>query len=94
MATLRELCKDVPQKLSREAVEYELLRRKNASYLRRMGELCAEENVFGNCRMRRPQKRKYNNRLWAEQCGGVGSFVATVRSRVSYMHVACKVKNY
>ena len=61
MATLRDLCKDVPQAIDRMAVERELVRRKNASYLKRMGELRAEENVFGNCQQQAHGRSKMVN---------------------------------
>lgn len=84
----------MPKALERQAVERELLRRKNATFLKRMAALRAEENVFYQAQARRPQKGKFRNRVWAEQCGGVGSFVATVHTPNSYIHVACKVKQF
>lgn len=92
MATLKELCSNIPTQISRQAVQYELLRRQVASYRGRMDALRTEEHVFDRCKQRRPEKGKYKNRVWAEECGCGESFVATVRTPNSYIHVACKVK--
>lgn len=101
MATLQELCKDVPASLTdvqkvcdRKRVEREIVRRKNVSYLHRLQGLDQERDVFYQAQTRRPQSGKFKNRVWAEQCGSVGSFVATVRTPDSYIHVVCKVKQF
>lgn len=49
-------------------------------------------NVFAQGQVARPQKGKFRNRVWAEECGGTAAFVATIRSRSTYTHTACKVK--
>lgn len=92
MATLRDLCKDVPQTIDRKAVEYELLRRKNASYLKRMGALCAEENVFSRCQTRRPNKGKAKNRYSREEAGTQGAITMGIRTG-RYSVCVCKSKN-
>ena len=92
MATLRDLCKDVPQAIDRMAVERELVRRKNASYLKRMGELRAEENVFGNCQQRRPNKGKAKNRYSREEAGTCGSVTMGIRTG-AYSVCVCKTTN-
>ena len=85
---------DVQKVCDRKRVEREIVRRKNASYLHRLQGLEQEYDVFYKAQTRRPEKGKFRNRVWAEQCGSVGSFVATVHTPNSYIHVACKVKNY
>ena len=92
MATLRDLCKDVPQAIDRKAVEYELLRRKNASYLKRMGELRAEEHVFDRCKQTRPCKGKTKNRFSREEAGTKGRITMGVRTG-KYGVVVCSCVN-
>ena len=85
---------DVQKVCDRKRVEREVMRRKNASYLHRLQGLEQERDVFYQAQTRRPQKGKFKNRVWAEQCGSVGSFVATVHTSNSYIHVAVKAKAY
>lgn len=94
MATLRDLCKDVPQTIDRMAVERELLRRKNASFLKRMGALCEEKNVFKQCQTRRPEKGKVKNRFSREEAGTIASVVVTKRFSGSRLTCVCKSKIY
>ena len=90
MATLRDLCKDVPVAIDAKALEYAINRRKNAAYLERMGALRAEENVFGNCQQRRPNKGKTKNRASSEAAGTMGTQMTTRRFSGSYITVYCK----
>lgn len=90
MATLSELCSNIPTTLTRKAVESELLRRKNAAYLKRMEALRAEKNVFGQCQQRRPSKGKYKNRYSKEESGTVGTYVRSVQTSNPYISVTCK----
>lgn len=85
---------DVQKECDRKRVDRELMRRKNASYLHRLQGLEQEYNIFYQGQMRRPHKGKFRNRVWAEQCGSTGSYVATVHTQNSYIHVAVKAKKY
>jgi len=92
MATLRDLCKDVPVAIDAKALEYAINRRKNAAYLERMGALRAEENVFGNCQQRRPNKGKAKNRYSREEAGTCGSVTMGIRTG-AYSVCVCKTQN-
>lgn len=92
MATLRDLCKDVPVAIDAKALEYAINRRKNAAYLERMGALRAEENVFGNCQQRRPNKGKAKNRYSREEAGTCGSVTMGIRTG-AYSVCVCKTTN-
>lgn len=92
MATLKDLCSQLPQEITRKAVERELLLRKNASYLKRMGALRSEENVFGKCQQRRPDKGKYRNRYSREEAGTCGAITMGVRTG-KYSVCVCKVQD-
>ena len=92
MAQLKDLLKDVPAELSRKAVEYELLRRKNASYLKRVGELRAEEHVFDRCKQARPNKGKAKNRFSREEAGTIGTITMGIRTGKNSVCV-CKSQN-
>ena len=92
MATLRDLCKDVPQTINRVAVERELLRRKNASFLKRMGALREEKNVFSLCQQRRPEKGKAKNRFSREEAGTQGAITMGIRTG-RYSVCVCKTIN-
>lgn len=92
MATLRDLCKDVPQTIDRMAVERELLRRKNASFLKRIGALCAEERVFDRCQTRRPNKGKAKNRFSREEAGTQGAITMGIRTG-AYSVCVCKTNS-
>lgn len=90
MATLRDLCKEVPQTIDRMAVERELLRRKNATYLKRVAALWAEENVFALCQTRRPKKGN-RNRYSSEEAGTSGAVTIGIRTG-RYSVCVCKSK--
>ena len=91
MATLRDLCKDVPQTIDRMAVERELLRRKNATFLKRMAALQEEKNVFAHCQTRRPNKGKAKNRFSSEEAGSCGTVTKGIRTG-RYSVCVCKSK--
>lgn len=90
MATLRDLCKDVPTAIDAKALEYAINKRKNAAYLERMGALREERDVFGRCQTRRPQKGKAKNRASSEAAGTMGTQMTTRRFSGSYITVYCK----
>jgi len=97
MATFRELLTDVPTQISevmarseRERVEREVLRRKAASYQKRMAALSEEENVFGKCKGVRPKKR-WHNYVSTEKAGRVGMRIREVRFPSAV--VVCKTRN-
>ena len=92
MATLRDLCKDVPQAIDRKAVEYELTRRKNATFLKRMGALYAEERVFDRCKQTRPNKGKAKNGYSREEAGTIGTITMGIRTGAHSVCV-CKTQN-
>ena len=93
MATLKELCSNIPTQISRQAAEYEVLRRQVASYRRRVDALRTEENVFGKCRQSRPEKGKYKNRYSAEEAGTQGAITAGIRVG-KYTVVVCKSQKF
>ena len=67
------------------------MRSKNAAYLKRMGALRAEENVFGRCQTRRPEKGKYRNGYSREQAGTCGAVTMGIRTG-RYSVCVCKSK--
>lgn len=73
------------------AVERELLRRKNATYLKRVAALRAEENVFTLCQTRRPKKGKCRNRYSSEEAGTCGTVTVGIRTG-RYSVCVCKSK--
>jgi hypothetical protein len=83
----------MPKELQWQAVERELLRRKNASYLRRMGKLREEENVFGSCQTRRPNKGKYRNGYSREEAGTMGAMIVGI-STGRYGVCVCQSKKH
>lgn len=93
MATLKELCSNIPSELSRQAVQYELLHRQTLSYQKRQGALRAEENVFSKCKQCRPEKGKYKNRYSREEAGTIGDVTMGIRTG-QYSVSVCKVKKY
>lgn len=72
-------------------MERELLRRKNAAYLKRVGALRAEENVFERCKQARPGKRKVQNRASKEAAGTIGAITMGIRTG-AYSVCVCKSK--
>ncbi|MBQ8713123.1 MAG: hypothetical protein IJ551_09950 [Prevotella sp.] len=93
MATLRDLCKNVPAQIDREAVERELLRRKNATFLKRMGALREERDVFARCQTRRPEKGKAKNRYSREEAGTISGVTMGIRTG-RYSVCVCKTKQW
>lgn len=91
MATLRDLCADIPQTIDRMAVEREQVRRENAAYLKRMAALYAEQNVFDRCKTRRPNKGKYRNGYSREEAGTCGNVVMGIRTG-QYSVCVCKAR--
>lgn len=84
MATLQELCKDIPvsiQNTQRMNVWCENMRK-------RMNNI-PDKDIFGTCQTGRP-KRKFRNRVSTEQAGKIGSYVCVQRFTGSYITVACK----
>lgn len=73
------------------AVERELLRRKNATFQKRMAALRAEENVFARCQTHRPEKGKCRNRYSSEEAGTCGTVVMGIRTG-RYSVCVCKSK--
>lgn len=92
MATLKDLCNQIPKQLTQKAVMCEVLRRKNASYLKRVGGLRQEENVFGICQQRRPNKGKDKNRFSREEAGTCGFVTMGIRTG-AYSVCVCKTQN-
>lgn len=92
MATLQELCTAMPVQLKREAVQRELLRRKNEGYCRRMLALDDEQNIFATCKGVRQPKR-FKNYASTEQAGRVGYRLKDVRTSGSRTIVVCKTRN-
>ncbi len=93
MATLAELCANVPAQMKREATQRELTRRMNEAYLRRMADLAEERNVYAQCRSIRPQKARFKNTASAEAAGRIGTHIKEVRTPGSRIVVVCKAKN-
>lgn len=86
MATLGELCTKVPihvqrvmEERTRLMVERELLRRKAASYSKRMNALREEQNIFDKCKGVRTRKR-FRNYICNEQAGRIGMRIKEVRT--------------
>lgn len=92
MATLRDLCKDVPQAIDAKALQYAIIRRKNAAYLQRMGALREERDVFGHCQTRRPEKGKARNGYSREEAGTQGRITMGIRTG-RYSVCVCKSVN-
>jgi len=92
MATLRDLCANVPSAIDRKAVEYELMRRKAISYQKRMASLSAEDRVFDACKQSRPSKRKVQNRYSREEAGTIGAITMGIRTG-AYSVCVCKTQN-
>lgn len=99
MAQLKDLLTSIPTTVvetqkayEREQVMREVVRRKNASYLKRMGELRREDDVFGNCQTRRPNKGKTKNRYSREEAGTCGRIVMGIRTG-KYGVCVCKSEN-
>lgn len=92
MATLRDLCKDVPTAIDAKALEYAINKRKNAAYLERMGALREERDVFGHCQTRRPCKGKAKNGYSREEAGTCGSVTMGIRTG-AYSVCVCKTTN-
>ena len=80
MATLKDLCNQLPEQLTRKAVMCELMRRKAAAYQARLDGLCQEKDVFENCQTRRPNKGKAKNRYSREEAGTNGRVTMGVRT--------------
>ena len=91
MASLRDLCANVPVQLDRLAVMREVERRKTASYLKRISALSEEQNVFQKCKATRPQKR-WRNRASSETAGTVGMRIREVSFPNSRTIVVCKTR--
>ena len=86
MATLQELCTNVPIEVARIMeehgrlmVERELLRRKAISYSKRMEALHEEQNVFAKCKGTRTKKR-WRNYVCSENAGRIGMRIKEVRT--------------
>lgn len=86
MATLKELCTNVPieiacvmEERTRLMAERELLRRKAISYSKRMDALHEEQNVFAKCKGTRTKKR-WRNYVCSEQAGRIGMRIKEVRT--------------
>lgn len=90
MATLKDLCSSVPQSLLRVQANYEVAKRAQASYNKRMDKLGVECAIFEQCKRNRTQKRVRNT--WStEQAGRVGtSCIHENRFSGSYIHVVSK----
>lgn len=91
MATLKELCKVVPDSVLIEAAEFELTRRKNCAYLKRMARLEREHDVHAYCVTRRPSKRRVKNTASSEAMGTMGTMTCRIRTG-NYTGVVCKSK--
>lgn len=99
MAKLKDLLSNIPTTVvetqkayEREQVMREVMRRKNASYLKRVGGLRQEDNVFGNCQTRRPNKGKAKNRYSREEAGTCGTMTMGIRTG-AYSVCVCKTQN-
>lgn len=89
MATLKELCSNIPQGLLRVQANYNLSQRKQAAYNKRMDRLEMERAIFEQCKRTRTQKRVRNT--WStEQAGTCGSYTHTMRFENSYITKVCK----
>lgn len=92
MATLKELCKVVPMRLAIEAAEFEVRRRKNAAYLKRMQRLELEKALFERTKTMRPQHRRVKNTASSEAMGTIPTITHRVRTG-KYTGVVCKSKD-
>lgn len=91
MASLKDLCRTIPESIKREQAIRELNRRKALSYTRRMGALAQEEHVFDRCVQRRPSNTKVKNAFSREEAGTIGNMVVGVRTSWNSV-VVCKTK--
>lgn len=90
MATLKDLCPNIPTKIDRLVVQLEVRRRQMKSYSKRMDALCGEQNVFAKCKGTRSKKRWRNN-VSSEQAGRIGMCIKEVRFPSAV--VVCKTRN-
>lgn len=92
MATLKELLVKVPNSILMEAAEFELTKRKNAAYLKRMQRLELEKALFERTKTMRPQRRRVKNTASSEAMGTIPTITHRVRTG-KYTGVVCKSKS-
>lgn len=72
MATLKELCSNIPQSILRTQTNYEVATRMQASYNNRMEHLDMERAIFAQCKRERTKKRVRNS-FSTDEAGTCGS---------------------
>lgn len=88
MASLKELCKNVPLKLLHAQANYNVVVRTQTSYNKRMNSLDVEQAVFEQCKRQRSTKRVRNS-FSREEAGTCGMNTRTVRAG-KYTTIVCK----
>ena len=92
MATLKDLCSNVPQSLLNTQAVYNAMQRKVASYEKRMQQLDTEKCIFEQCKRNRTQKR-VRNKFSTEEAGTCGTYTRTMRFENSYITKVCKSRS-
>ena len=92
MATLKDLCSNIPQSVLRVQTDYELATRMQQSYNKRMERLDVERAIFEQCKHQRTQKR-VRNTFSREEAGTCGCVTVTKRFAGSRLTCVCKSRN-
>ena len=92
MASLKELCTSVPQKLLRVQTAYNVMQRMQESYKGRMNDLASETEVFEQCRQARPMRKKCHESASKEQAGRINNVIVTKRFGNSRLTCVCMTK--
>lgn len=91
MASLFELCKDVPPQMVQIRRKNVLKERAVRSFGKRVEALQAEGDVFEKCRTRRPAQKHWRNNVWSEQMGHV-EIRLTTRHASDGHEIVCRTK--
>lgn len=93
MANLFELSKSISPAIIRVQQRNVVRERMMSAYRKRMEDLGSERDVFDKCKNARPDRRKYRNTLFKEQCGTIGEHLTVRHFDGSYISVTCRAKN-
>lgn len=89
MATLKDLCSNIPQSLLRVQTDYNVNQRKQAAYNKRMERLDMEHAIFEQCKRTRTRKR-VKNTFSREEAGTCGTHITIKRWDNSRLTCVCK----
>ena len=81
MASLKDLCTNVPKELLNAQTAYNAgnILRTRKSIVKQAKHMERDTHVFDECKQARPNRTKYRNTLYREQAGTMGNYVRTVR---------------